>query len=71
MYLTNVLAPAMESKSSAVANPATISHRGVVGLAFTISVWPSKTNEMMVFEINTIELQRNSKRTDTFNVHKL
>ena len=44
MHLADVFALAMESKSSAITNPATISHRGVVGLTFTIRVWPREAN---------------------------
>ena len=64
VYLFNVFALSMKVEASAIADPATSSHSGMIGLTLRVSVWPREANKVMVFiEVDTIELERYLERT--------
>jgi hypothetical protein len=60
----------MEVEAGAVADPAFISHGSVISLALRVGIRPRETNEMMILaEVDTIQLERSTKSTDTWNDH--
>ena len=68
MHTTNVLTFAVKVKTSAIANPSTISHRGVVGLALWVGVWPWEANKMVVVEADTRQLEGSLERTHAIKI---
>jgi len=66
-----MLALAMEVEAGAIADPSTVSHGSVVGLALRICVRPRKADKMMILaEVDTIKLQRSLERIDAIGLHQ-